>query len=407
MFEKLTSLLEEYPFKEKSNSNVAKFRIGNMTTNVGLTRKMLTRDTSINPSVDFIKNEGKIYNECKRIFYDFDFDGVQINKNFKCEPHYDVNNYGDSLVIGLGDYSGGELVVDGLGTFDIFETPVIFDGSKHKHWVNDFQGTRYSIVLFKIKPFITKYCVAIPSYNRALEIKHKTIKTLIDGGVNKSLITIFVANESEKEKYKYLGLKIVVGEKGITKQRNFIKQHYKPNKCVIVIDDDIEEFQTIENGKYKKIENVDELFKRWFETAKKHDVNLFGIYPARNLMFQSNIIEKHGDISKGLLFIIGQCYGLIIEHDQSPYLMNERCKTKQDYEQSILHYIQKGNVLRFNDVSLKTKMYQKGGLGLKPERMEINDKSVNYLLEKYSDFLSERKGKDDYREVRFKQLKKN
>jgi len=84
-------------------------------------------------------------------FRDFNFTGVQLNYNYKIGPHFDANNIGESVLVCCGDYTGGSTIVemnDGLHYFDGKKAPVIFDGSKYKHWVEEFAGERYSLVFF-------------------------------------------------------------------------------------------------------------------------------------------------------------------------------------------------------------------------------------------------------------------
>jgi hypothetical protein len=77
---------------------------------------------------------------------EFNYTTIQINKNVLCIPHIDKNNVGDSMIIGLGDYTGGELVVEGQPT-DIHNKFVVFDGRKG-HWNEDWDGCRYSMIFF-------------------------------------------------------------------------------------------------------------------------------------------------------------------------------------------------------------------------------------------------------------------
>jgi hypothetical protein len=77
---------------------------------------------------------------------EFPYTTIQVNKNLQCDPHVDKNNMGPSYIIGLGDYTGGELVIEGKA-FNIRNRFKRFDGTKG-HWVNDFQGERYSLVYF-------------------------------------------------------------------------------------------------------------------------------------------------------------------------------------------------------------------------------------------------------------------
>jgi len=76
------------------------------------------------------------------------FKTICINKNTVAEKHLDKNNAGVSCIIGLGNYSGGELVY-GTSIVNIHENPIEFDGSKIYHYSLPFVGTRYSIIFFQ------------------------------------------------------------------------------------------------------------------------------------------------------------------------------------------------------------------------------------------------------------------
>lgn len=77
---------------------------------------------------------------------DFTYTTIQLNKNIKSPPHIDKNNIGNSYIIGLGNYTGGELIIEGK-EYDIHNKFLKFDGNMG-HWTNDFNGTRYSIIFF-------------------------------------------------------------------------------------------------------------------------------------------------------------------------------------------------------------------------------------------------------------------
>lgn len=79
---------------------------------------------------------------------DFEYTTITLNKNVLCKPHYDANNLSPSIIISLGDFSGGELNVEGK-KYDIKMRPLKFNGSKLKHWTEPFQGDRYSFIYYK------------------------------------------------------------------------------------------------------------------------------------------------------------------------------------------------------------------------------------------------------------------
>lgn len=84
---------------------------------------------------------------------DFEMLGIPnicLNKNLKCLPHNDSNK-GDSIIIGLGDYEGGRLILhhDTHDEFiDIKNKPYQFNGKKIKHSTEDFVKDRWSVIYY-------------------------------------------------------------------------------------------------------------------------------------------------------------------------------------------------------------------------------------------------------------------
>jgi hypothetical protein len=76
----------------------------------------------------------------------FEYTTIQVNKNVFCNPHVDKNNVGPSYIIALGDFTGGELIIEGE-EFNIKNKWKKFDG-RRAHWINPFKGRRYSLVFF-------------------------------------------------------------------------------------------------------------------------------------------------------------------------------------------------------------------------------------------------------------------
>jgi len=84
-------------------------------------------------------------------FADFEWKQVQMNKNFMCPPHKDSTNIGESILVTCGDFTGGKTFVefpDGVKSFECKEKPFKFNGSLYTHWVEPWEGTRYSLVFF-------------------------------------------------------------------------------------------------------------------------------------------------------------------------------------------------------------------------------------------------------------------
>ena len=78
------------------------------------------------------------------------WDAIQVNQNYQTATHKDTGNQGDSYIVGFGDYTGGELVVNDEKV-DIRHRGYTFNGADLPHSTCAFDGTRYSIVFFQIK----------------------------------------------------------------------------------------------------------------------------------------------------------------------------------------------------------------------------------------------------------------
>ena len=122
-----------------------------------------TKDPN-NPGLYFTKCRD-MYPELEQIFRaftdkyipEFKWTQAQLNKNFQSPAHFDSKNITESYIIGLGNYTGGRLFMEIPSMFT--DCPLIrkeniknrlfsFNGAKHKHWVENFEGERYSIVFF-------------------------------------------------------------------------------------------------------------------------------------------------------------------------------------------------------------------------------------------------------------------
>ena len=85
---------------------------------------------------------------------DFNYTTIQFNKNYQCKKHIDGKNIGESCIIGVGDYEGGELLVYFNGEneeptkIDIKNKFFRFNGSKYYHETSPFSGQRHTLVYF-------------------------------------------------------------------------------------------------------------------------------------------------------------------------------------------------------------------------------------------------------------------
>ena len=75
------------------------------------------------------------------------FTSICINHNTISKTHCDSKNKGVSSIIGIGNYTEGQLVVNHQ-IIDIHNKLYTFDGSKELHWSLPFKGERYSLIFF-------------------------------------------------------------------------------------------------------------------------------------------------------------------------------------------------------------------------------------------------------------------
>jgi len=92
--------------------------------------------------------------EFAKKYVDISWTSVTVNQNYRCLPHRDKGNYGESFLVAFGSYAGGDLLIhegDLSGNHSIYCKPFKTDFSKVLHSVDMFTGNRYSLVFYKLK----------------------------------------------------------------------------------------------------------------------------------------------------------------------------------------------------------------------------------------------------------------
>ena len=239
--------------------------------------------------------------------------------------------------------------------------------------------------------------IAIPSYNRPDTIGKQTLKFLKDGGVANEHIYIFVANKAEAKRYETsipndLYGTIVVGKKGISCQRTFIATYFPIGQYVVSIDDDVDRLEMLcGENMLVQITDVNGFFLDAYEALIKENLFIWGLYPVRNAFFMSS------GYSTNLKFIMGGLNGFINRR----VVPSGKIAEKEDCELSILYFLKDGGMLRYNDVTIKTKKHARGGLGKLDQRFDANEKASKYLKRKYPDLITVFHRKNGMAEVRF------
>ena len=212
--------------------------------------------------------------------------------------------------------------------------------------------------------------VAIPSYKRVETLKTHTLKLLDESGYPSELIDIFVASEEEAFLYhegipSRLYCNIIIGEKGLLQQRNFITDYYDEDQILLQMDDDVKGIKTVPHMGF-----IDLVLKG----VKVVDTTcgLWGVLPnddARRMEERTTIHLTH---------IIG-CFFINKNHKDVRITTTE----KEDFERSILYFQLYGCVARYKGAGVVTKYEgNPGGLQEDGRRERMLD-AVKYMAKKY------------------------
>lgn len=249
------------------------------------------------------------------------------------------------------------------------------------------------------------YFIAIPSYKRSMVLLHRTLNFLERNSIDPKLIYVFIVEEEKEYYYRvleqthtewYAKINIVVGIKGIAKQREFIENYFKEGDHIVMMDDDI---QDIAYGDPNEEVSLDELINNNFELCKKEDAYIWGLYPVGNPFYTKN----NRWYSTDLRYICGALFGII----NRPTNQDLKCVltydngSLEDFERSIRYWYHDKKVIRLNKVCIKTKYFGKdgGGLGKLEDRIDIFEVNAKLLHAHYPTITKLRFKKRGYTDI--------
>ena len=136
-----------------------KFKMNYKRLNSGVGLSMTLGSQRIRRKAGVFENSNnkvypELYNKIK-IFADKyitnEWNAIQVNKNYATKPHRDICNKQNSSILGLGDYKGGKIKINGL-LHNIHNKIISFNGKRYLH-SNDGSSNdknRYSLVFFSL-----------------------------------------------------------------------------------------------------------------------------------------------------------------------------------------------------------------------------------------------------------------
>ena len=106
------------------------------------------------------------------------FTSIQINDNYVCAPHKDVNNIGESFIVGFGNYLGGQLCIENMD-YDIRLRGLLFNGSERQHWTKPWIKDRYTLVFHTLAPSV-RWNLQVPAISD-YEVVSDNVRRKSDG----------------------------------------------------------------------------------------------------------------------------------------------------------------------------------------------------------------------------------
>lgn len=239
--------------------------------------------------------------------------------------------------------------------------------------------------------------VAIPTSNRVDRLRDSTLPLLLNGGVPAELITLFVPDAEQALAYTmavgHLGVRIQYGHGlGMRQARNAIATAYPTGTRLVQIDDDIRGiFRYGDPKTLLPVESVDELFSELSEVAEG---KLWCVYPVPNPFFM------HPDrVRRGLWYAEGCLFGYTVRNEEHEFVDLD---DKEDFERSIRFFLRDGEVLRFDNITFRTRYYSEPG-GMQDYRTpDTIRRGAQALAELYPELAEARLAKSGRWEVKLK-----
>ena len=288
---------------------------------------------------------------------------LTINKNFRTAVHTDKGDYKEGIgtITTFGDFTGGEFCLPEFRIgFDVKPNDILFVNVHKEHGNLPFEGSRYSMVSYA-REHLNKcglrweYKVAICSKGRSQSIMDKTLNMLSQ--INPSRIYIFVVEE-EYEDYKYLewlGYNIVIGVDGQPQQREFVSNYFNENQPIVWCDDDCEMIRETNQNAFKEIDDYEQFFLDGFTELDKANLNLFGVYPIRNIGWMKD------RTTDGLKFIVGAFNMTFNKRAYEKLEEGFDYHLCEDYSRTLKYFKGDGGVLRNERFYIKHNIYTLAG----------------------------------------------
>jgi len=84
----------------------------------------------------------------------WEYNGITLNEGMKAKKHKDSKNLGPSVIVGIGDFTGGGIKVwdandENPRVLPLHDKPLMFNGGLLYHETQPFKGERYTMVFYR------------------------------------------------------------------------------------------------------------------------------------------------------------------------------------------------------------------------------------------------------------------
>jgi hypothetical protein len=247
--------------------------------------------------------------------------------------------------------------------------------------------------------------IEIASYRRSSVLKRATLAELARGNCPKDAITVWVANEQELVRYKEedLGVRLKVGQVGVTHQKRLIHRDTTDKENVLHLDDDCYQFQhTMDGKRLEPLPNglLMQTFDWAFKQMRQTKSGVWGLCPTQNAFYMDQTA------SVGNYFICGITCGA--RGGETCFVDQPRTiDSIEDYEVTARAIRKYGYTLRINWLTVKTEYHASGGILAnyaedKKARYAAKEPAIRQLVSASGGLCREHRKADGELNVRFR-----
>lgn len=253
------------------------------------------------------------------------------------------------------------------------------------------------------------YEIAIPSYKRIDVLNKATLTTLVRLGADLDRVTVWTANDGEREAYE-AGLspkvRVRTALPGVMAARQHYHKAYPAGTPILNLDDDVYNLHQKSGDKLKEPEmTLEEIVTLGFRLCEKTGAKIWGINPVTNGFF----MKDH--VSVGLRYICAIFYGSYAgDREMIGERVTDPSRTSvEDFEMSIKSFVAHGATVRLEFLTPQSKYFAAGGIQanlaeLGIDRKEEHLEQCHALASAYPDYCSVYMKAGDVPNIRLKHV---